>query len=138
MIIELTRDLIRELTNHLWQSTLFAVAVGVLTVAFRENSARIRYYLWFSASLKFLVPFSLLILLGNRMDWAPAARATVQIPDPAVSVVMTRISQPLSEPLRIAAQAPATRRGVGASTRYAASCVTLKTFPLRTTTHRPR
>ena len=45
--------MIGELTNHLWQSTLFAVAAGLLAFAFRKNRAQIRYGLWFSASLKF-------------------------------------------------------------------------------------
>ncbi len=45
--------------NHLWQSTLFAVAAGLLTLALRKNHARARYWLWLAASLKFLVPFSL-------------------------------------------------------------------------------
>ncbi len=45
--------MIAELTNHLWQSTLFAVAAGLLTVAFRKNRAQVRYWLWFSASFKF-------------------------------------------------------------------------------------
>jgi hypothetical protein len=42
--------MISELTNHLWQSTLFAIAAGLLTVAFRKNRAQVRYWLWFSAT----------------------------------------------------------------------------------------
>ncbi len=64
--------MIGELTNHLWQSTLFAVAAGLLTVAFRKNRAQVRYWLWLSASLKFLIPFSLLMSLGSHLEWAPA------------------------------------------------------------------
>ena len=60
--------MIGELTNHLWQSTLFAVAAGLLTVAFRKNRAQVRYWLWFSASLKFLIPFSLLMSLGSHLE----------------------------------------------------------------------
>lgn len=51
--------------DHLWQSTLFAMAAGLLTLAFRRNRARVRYALWFSASLKFLTPFSLVMWLGS-------------------------------------------------------------------------
>jgi hypothetical protein len=32
--------MVEELTNHLWQSTLFAFAAGLLTLAFRKNRAR--------------------------------------------------------------------------------------------------
>jgi bla regulator protein blaR1 len=53
------------LGNHLWQSTLFAIAAGLLTVILRNNHARTRYWLWLTASLKFLIPFSLLAGVGS-------------------------------------------------------------------------
>jgi beta-lactamase regulating signal transducer with metallopeptidase domain len=53
--------------NHLWQSTLFAGGVGILTLMFRSNGASVRFGLWFSASLKFLVPFALLTALGSHI-----------------------------------------------------------------------
>jgi bla regulator protein blaR1 len=55
------------MANHLWQSTLFALLAAVSTLALRENQARVRYHLWLAASLKFLVPFSLLVNLGRRL-----------------------------------------------------------------------
>jgi len=57
------------LADHLWQSTLFAIAAGLLTLALRRNSARLRYSLWLAASLKFLVPFSVLIMIGSHLSW---------------------------------------------------------------------
>jgi bla regulator protein blaR1 len=51
---------------HLWQSTLFAAAIGLTTLAFRRNAAAIRHALWFVASLKFLVPFAALAALGAK------------------------------------------------------------------------
>src|SRR5437016_2817650 len=44
-------------SSHLAQSTLFAGAAALLTLAFRANRARVRFWLWLSASLKFLIPF---------------------------------------------------------------------------------
>ena len=38
--------MIAELPNHLWQSTMFAVAVWLLAFAFRRNRAQVRYGLW--------------------------------------------------------------------------------------------
>jgi hypothetical protein len=38
--------------NHLWQSTLFAAAAGLLTMALRKNSARVRYWLRMAATRK--------------------------------------------------------------------------------------
>jgi beta-lactamase regulating signal transducer with metallopeptidase domain len=63
---------IQVLVNHLWQSTLFSVAVGLLTLAFRENGANIRFCLWLVASVKFLLPFHLLVLVGTYLDWGTA------------------------------------------------------------------
>jgi bla regulator protein BlaR1 len=54
------------LANHLWQSTLFAVAAGLLTLLLRNNRAHARYCLWLAASAKFLIPFSLLVFVGSQ------------------------------------------------------------------------
>jgi beta-lactamase regulating signal transducer with metallopeptidase domain len=55
------------LALHLWQSTLVLIAAWVLTLVCRRNSAEIRYWIWFCASLKFLLPFSLLQQLGDYL-----------------------------------------------------------------------
>ena len=55
-----------EVLNHLWQSTVFALGAGVLTLAFRKNRAQVRYWLWLGASVKFLIPFALLVGLGSQ------------------------------------------------------------------------
>ncbi|MGH9447776.1 MAG: hypothetical protein ACRD3O_18940 [Terriglobia bacterium] len=53
--------------NHLWQSTVFAVVAALLTLTLRKNQARARYWLWLAASLKFLIPFSLLVAAGSYL-----------------------------------------------------------------------
>jgi bla regulator protein blaR1 len=60
-----------DLANHLWQSTIFAVAVALTAMALRSNSARLRYWLWLAASLKFLIPVSLLVSMGGRVVMPP-------------------------------------------------------------------
>jgi bla regulator protein blaR1 len=81
--------------NHLWQSTLFAVAAGLLTLAFRRNRAQVRYWLWFSASAKFLVPFTLLIALGTHVPRPAAQRIAI----PAVSyLVLPALESPIPAP----------------------------------------
>jgi bla regulator protein BlaR1 len=55
--------------NHLWQSTLFAMALGCIVFLLRGNGARIRCCLWLAASAKFLVPFAWLNALGARIPW---------------------------------------------------------------------
>jgi beta-lactamase regulating signal transducer with metallopeptidase domain/protein involved in polysaccharide export with SLBB domain len=84
-----------NLSNHLWQSTLFAAAAGLLTLALRNHRAPVRYWLWFTASVKFLVPFALLVSLGSHVEWrktpAPAPIPIVTAPLPSV---IEQISQP--------------------------------------------
>jgi bla regulator protein BlaR1 len=89
--------MIGALTNHLWQSTVFAAAAGLLTVGFRSNRAQVRYWLWFSASFKFFVPFSLLISLGSRLGWAPAAKKiAAPVLYDAASFTMVQVSRPFT------------------------------------------
>ena len=56
------------LANHLWQSTLFVIVAALLMLLLRKNQARVRYGLWFAASVKFLIPFSLLMSLGSHLE----------------------------------------------------------------------
>ena len=60
------------LFNHVWQSTLFAVAVCLLSLAFRRNRAGLRYGLWFAASVKFLMPFAAIAAAGGLFAWQQA------------------------------------------------------------------
>ena len=64
--------MIEGITNHLWQSTLFGAMAGLLTLVLRTNHARARYWVWLAASLKFLVPFALLVTLGSHFGWRKA------------------------------------------------------------------
>src|SRR5579864_410125 len=90
--------MIGELTNHLWQSTVFAIAVALVALAFRKNRAEVRYWLWLSASLKFIVPFSLLISLGIRLwDALPEGKIPPHIAAPSVSTAMIQMTQPFPE-----------------------------------------
>ncbi len=86
--------MIEQLTNHLWQSTVFALAVAALTIFFRKSGAHVRYWLWFSTSIKFFVPFAMLIALGRQMQWAPTVREAAP---PAISAAMVRVSEPFLE-----------------------------------------
>jgi uncharacterized protein (TIGR03435 family) len=77
--------------NHLWQSTLAAGAAALLSVALRRNRPQLRYWLWLTASLKFLVPFALLVAIGNQLSWrAPIAG------DSPIMIVIDAVSQPFT------------------------------------------
>src|SRR5688572_31629276 len=69
-----------DIFNHLWQSTVFAGVVALLSLGFRRNRARLRYGLWLAASVKFLVPFATLAAVGGLLEWQ-------QAPAPIRSVV---------------------------------------------------
>jgi bla regulator protein blaR1 len=96
--------MIGQWTNHLWQSTLFACATALITLAFRKNRAQVRYWLWLIASIKFLVPFALLIDLGNRFWTVFAARNIVtQLAPPAVSLNLDQFAQPFTDSFALSA-----------------------------------
>ncbi len=97
------------LADHLWQSTLFAAVSALLTLALRRNSARLRYAVWLVASLKFLVPSSVLVAAGSLLSWrhAPVSAASGMF-------MVEVVGQPFTRPLTsgpaavVASTAPAT------------------------------
>jgi bla regulator protein BlaR1 len=76
--------------NHLWQSTLFAGLAGLLTLALRRNRAQARYAVWLAASIKFLIPFSLLMGIGSHWEWPPKTA----IAETGFSAVVEQVSEP--------------------------------------------
>ena len=86
--------MIAELFNHLWQSTVFAVTVALLTLMFRLNRARLRYGLWFAASVKFLLPFAALAALGSFVPWQ-------QAPAPLRSAVASSAARDFNAPFDV-------------------------------------
>jgi uncharacterized protein (TIGR03435 family) len=97
----MTYGSLSPVANHLWQSTAFAVAAGLLTLALRRNPSRVRHWVWVAASLKFLVPLTLLA-------WRAAPISTER----NFSIVLHQVSQPFATPvnaeiLRMPAQQPA-------------------------------
>jgi bla regulator protein BlaR1 len=72
---------------HLWQSTIFAGLVWLAALALQHNGARVRYWLWVAASLKFLVPFSWLVMLGAQFEW----RTGPALAQPAAAFVIDQV-----------------------------------------------
>ena len=81
------------LWNHLWQSTIFAAAVALLTLAFRRHGAHVRYGLWLAASVKFLIPFSMLLWLGTQIELVPIERS-----GQTMVGVLDAVAQPFTQP----------------------------------------
>jgi bla regulator protein blaR1 len=93
MIFESTSAIWTAIADHVWQSTLFAAAAAMLSLSLRKNQARVRYRVWLAASLKFLIPFSLLTSLGQHLATLPGSPGT----QAGFSFVMQRVSQPFQQ-----------------------------------------
>lgn len=89
------------LASHLLQSTLFAAVAGLATLALRKNHARTRQWLWLAASVKFLLPFSILVAMGTQVE-----RQTAPAPPPAPLSIMI---EDAGAPIVIAPSGPAPR-----------------------------
>jgi TonB family protein len=87
--------MLNEIGNHLWQSTLTLTAIAAVAAMLRNHGAHVRYWLWWAASVKFLVPFSLLTALGSVIGanlWRPG--------EPPISLVEWRATLDLLQPIR--------------------------------------
>lgn len=73
-------------------------------VTLQKNQAKVRYWAWFTASVKFLVPFALLVRLGT---FAPHRAVTPTIQAIWVTTV-EQINQPLALPSAAAGEIAAT------------------------------
>ena len=93
--------MIALLLNHLWQSSLCLGAAGLMTLALRRNSAHVRFWLWFAASIKFLVPFAALTALGATL-LAPMV--------PPVAAPAIALAAPLAKPFSAPQMAKLTAR----------------------------
>ena len=80
-----------KLVTHLWQSTIVASGIWLLACALRKNHARVRYWVWFAASMKFLMPFALLIAAGEGLQSLQPAMALAH---PALISTVTQVAQP--------------------------------------------
>jgi bla regulator protein blaR1 len=84
--------MLAPLVNHIWQSTAIVLGVAALALLLRRNGAQVRYWLWWTASVKFLVPFSLLTWLSSKLAGETPSIAYVFTQWPAALV---RLAQPL-------------------------------------------
>jgi len=89
------------LVNHLWQSSCFALLAGLLAFALRKNSPKVRFWVWLSASLKFLIPFALLVSLGGVFSPPTTQNLVSAVGAPPVFTnTLVQIAQPVSPALK--------------------------------------
>ena len=97
--------------DHLWQSTWLALAAALLVLVFRANGAGVRFNIWLAASLKFLVPLPLLLLIAHHLHWHMPVAAQ---PSASVSLILDQLAAPGSTLLAglVAAPGRATLAGL--------------------------
>lgn len=76
------------LLDHLWQSSLFFALVAGLAWLTRRNSGRVRLWLWRVAAVKFLLPFSAVAWIGERLGFP--VNHSADLP-PAVLIDLSRV-----------------------------------------------
>ena len=88
----MTPESLSAVANHVWQSTLFAGIVALLALALRKNGAAVRHRLWMAASIKFLIPFSLLVGAGSHYQW----RSISTVAEPTIVQAVGGITRPFA------------------------------------------
>ena len=84
------------IVNHLWQSSCFVLLAGLLAVALRKSPPKVRYWVWLSASLKFVAPLALLMSLGSMVP-RPAQRVPwATDPVPFIPNAIVQIAEPFA------------------------------------------
>jgi beta-lactamase regulating signal transducer with metallopeptidase domain len=102
--------MIGALANHLWQSTVFVLAAALLAWALRRNGAHIRHGIWMVASIKFLLPFSILLNAGSllpRIGPADSPASAAVDPGRELSDVVDWLARPFAQPGTLITAAPA-------------------------------
>lgn len=84
-----------QVLDHLWQSTLLALGLALLALAFSKASASVRYGLWFAASVKFLIPLAALAMLGRLIGPAIPLPAAAKPEAAFVAQAAAPFSQPV-------------------------------------------
>jgi TonB family protein len=108
IIAEWSRWIWPHLANHLWQTILIAVVAWGAVLLLGRVTARVRYFIWMIALVKFLLPSALLIWaiewVGFDLSRAPAARVISNIAQPVPPIAIDRVTVSSAEPANIVAR----------------------------------
>jgi len=93
--------------NHLWQSSCFVLLAGLLAFVLRRSPPKVRYWIWLSASLKFLLPLALLVSLGRMVPRPDQRVVLIAAPVPTAPAPTAPVFSPavvqIAEPSTLAA-----------------------------------
>jgi len=87
------QQLLALAADHLWQSTLFGAVAAIVAVLLKRHSASIRFWVWFAASAKFLLPFAALIAVGGYSSW----RSVDVVPYQPSPLLIEALGQPFTQ-----------------------------------------
>jgi beta-lactamase regulating signal transducer with metallopeptidase domain len=83
------------LGRHLFESTIFAVAVGLMVLFLRKRGAAVRHLLWFIASAKFAVPIGLFSSFGVSLQgFFSSIKVSVTVPQSLSTLLLRQTSSP--------------------------------------------
>ena len=105
-----SREFLPLAADHLWQSTIFAAVAALVALLLKRHSPSLRYWIWFAASLKFLVPVAALVAIGGYSSW----RTVEIVPYREGPVLIETVGQPFSQDT-VRVGAPKQRAGAGPS-----------------------
>ena len=66
---------------------------ALIALLLRHQSASVRYWIWFAASAKFLLPFAALVTLGGYASW----HSVEIVPYRETPLLLEAVGQPFSE-----------------------------------------
>jgi TonB family protein len=83
------------MADHLWQTTLFALFVVAATFALRRGPAKVRHALWMLASVKLLIPASVLVFFAEQAGVDPLWMLTSAAATRSDASLLQEISEPV-------------------------------------------
>ena len=86
--------------SHIWQSSVVALVAAALALMLRNNRASVRYWIWFAASMKFLVPFAALSTLASAILWPTSLMPDIETASAAGVLFSVSALPSVSEYLR--------------------------------------
>jgi TonB family protein len=100
------------IADHLWQATLFALAVWGVTSLLKRAPANWRHLLWSLALAKFLIPTSAFIAISDLLGFdLVEVFAPALLPSGGIEMIV-QFTQPMTAALEGAASPPAAGRGM--------------------------
>jgi TonB family protein len=84
-----------KIADHLWQATLFVIVVLLASLLLRRGPARLRHTIWLLASVKFIIPATLLVFIGQQIGLG-SLWLWLTSPGPSADAFLQVIAEPVT------------------------------------------